>query len=118
MCRKKKKVLIIDDQEKARELLDVTLRKMDLELFKSSNCSNGIRIAKSELPDLILLDNMMPEIDGITTCKILKRNPITSGIPIVFLTAKGSRLDVKVALEAGGEDYIVNLLETIQNLVR
>lgn len=120
MAPEKKKVLVIDDQEEVRELVEAALRDGGFEIFKASGGREGIQIAKNTRPDIILLDIMMPNFDGISTCKILKRNPITIEIPVIFLTAKHGKEDVKAALQAGGKDYVMkpfspdDLLKRIQ----
>ena len=73
MNSKKKKVLVIDDQLEIRELVDITLRGTEFDVLKASGGKEGIQIAKEQKPDLILLDIMMPVVDGYMTCKILKR---------------------------------------------
>ena len=106
MNSEKKKVLVIDDQLEIRELVDITLRGTEFDVLKASGGKEGILIAKQQKPDLILLDIMMPKFDGYVTCKVLKRNPDTRDIPVIFLTAKKSKEDIQTALKAGGSDYI------------
>jgi len=123
MERVMKKILVIDDQEEVRELVAVALRSELFEVLKSASGRDGIQVAKNEHPDIILLDIMMPGFDGIATCRILKRNPITKNIPVIFLTAKSSKEDVKAAFEAGGKDYVAkpfspdDLLKRIQKWI-
>lgn len=120
MTSEKKKILVIDDQKEVRDLVEASLRDGGFEIFKASGGREGIQIAKNTRPDIIILDIMMPNFDGIATCKILKRNPITKKIPVIFLTAKHGKEDVKAALQAGGKDYVMkpfspdDLLERIQ----
>ena len=120
MASEKKKILVIDDQEEVRDLVEAALRDGGFEIFKASGGREGIQIAKNTRPDIIILDIMMPNFDGIATCKILKRNPITKEIPVIFLTAKHGKEDVKAALQAGGKDYVMkpfspdDLLKRIQ----
>ena len=102
-----KKILVVDDQAEVRELVEVTLRSEEFEIIQAKSALEAIEKAKSEKPDLIILDIMMPNFDGIATCKILKRNPITKKIPVIFLTAKHGKEDVKAALQAGGKDYVM-----------
>ena len=107
MQSKKVKVLIIDDQKEILDLVADTLGNKEFAVTKANNGRDGFRTAKSELPDIILLDIVMPGYDGITTCKTLKRDPATKKIPVLFLTAHHSDEDVKNARIAGGDDYIV-----------
>lgn len=101
-----KKILIIDDQLEVRELIAVTLSAPEFTVLRASNGRDGIQIAKKQSPDLILLDISMPQYDGIATCKTLKRDDETKRIPIIFLTARQAREDVRKAIDAGGVDYI------------
>jgi len=118
MGPKKKKVLVIDDQLEIRELVDVTLRGTEFDILKASGGKEGIQIAKEQNPDLILLDIMMPVYDGYMTCKILKRNTRTKNIPVIFLTAKKTKEDIKEALKTGGSDYIVKPFSPSELLTR
>ncbi len=118
MNSKKKKVLVIDDQLEIRELVDVTLRGTEFDVLKASGGKEGIQIAREQKPDLILLDIMMPVYDGYMTCKVLKRNPATKDIPVIFLTAKKTKEDIKEALKAGGSDYIVKPFSPSEFLTR
>ncbi len=93
----KKKVLVIDDNEEILDLVDSTLRGSEFEVYKASNGFEGIQIANKLRPDIILLDIMMPELDGFTMCNILKQSSVTNDIPVIFLTA----------LQVGGSDYIL-----------
>ncbi|MBT4484620.1 MAG: response regulator [Candidatus Latescibacteria bacterium] len=103
----KKIVLVIDDQQEIRELIYVSLRGTEFEVIEASNGRGGILAAKDKKPDVILLDIMMPGFDGYMTCKVFKRNPDTKDIPVIFMTAKKEREDIKKALAAGASDYIM-----------
>jgi len=103
--RERQKVLIIDDTLANIELLYQILEG-DFVLFFSKNGSAGLRVALRELPDLILLDIMMPDMDGYQVCKLLKEDPRTARIPVVFVTALGSLEDEARGLECGAIDYI------------
>jgi len=118
MNSEKKKVLIIDDQEEIRELIDVTLRGTEFDVLKAVNGKEGIQIAKEQKPDLILLDIAMPVFDGYMTCKVLKRNSVTKEIPVVFLTGKKTKENINAALKVGGSDYIVKPFSPSELLVR
>jgi len=107
MNSKKKKILVIDDQLEIRELVDVTLRGTEFDVLKASGGKEGIQIAKEQKPHIILLDIIMPKIDGYMTCKILKRNPTTKDIPVIFLTARKTKEDIQKSMKVGGSDYIM-----------
>jgi two-component system, OmpR family, alkaline phosphatase synthesis response regulator PhoP len=103
----KEKILVVDDEEDILELVRYNLAK---ERYRVSSALSGeiaLQKAREERPDLILLDLMLPGLDGLTVCRELKRDPLTSSTPIVMLTAKGEEADIVVGLELGADDYIV-----------
>ncbi len=102
----KPKVLIIDDNYDNILLAMALLKKLDLQLSYSLSGAEGIELAKKDLPDVILLDVMMPEMDGIEVCRLIKNNPLTQDISIIFVSAKTEIDSVVSALGAGGVDYI------------
>jgi DNA-binding response OmpR family regulator len=103
-----KKILIVDDQFEVRELVEVTLRVKDYQIFKAKSGEEAIEIARAEKPDLIIMDVMMPGgMDGLETTRILKNNPETKDINIIMLTAKGQEADKKSGFEAGADDYFI-----------
>ena len=102
-----KKILIIDDNSAWRYLVIHELQKQGYTTFSANNGIAGIETAKQNKPDLILLDILMPGIDGFEVCRILKKDPLLKNIPIVFITAKAHKTDVILGLESGGTSYIV-----------
>ncbi len=117
----KTKILVIDDHRETRELIAQLLRKNSFEVILAPGGREGVQIAKFKKPDMILLDMNMPFYNGIQTCKVLKRHPVTKKIPVIFLTASRDSDDVKGAMLAGGVDYIAkpfdpdNMLSRINN---
>ncbi len=102
-----KKILIIDDETEICELIQMTLEMNGFSQIRIvKDGKSGINAAKFWLPDVILLDLMLPELDGLKVCKILKNNPETADIPIIMLTAKDTPTDIVVGLELGASDYI------------
>ena len=100
-------ILIIDDEEPIRELLNLTLQSAGFNsILEASNGEDGLALANRYLPDLILLDLMLPGMDGLSVCRQLKTSPATQMIPIIMLTAKSDESDIVVGLEMGGNDYI------------
>jgi len=102
-----KKILVIDDNEKNRKLINVILVKSGFQVIEAENGEEGINIAKSERPDLILMDIQMPMMNGINASQILKSNLLTEHIPVIALTSlamKGDR--ERIILEAGCDGYI------------
>jgi two-component system phosphate regulon response regulator PhoB len=100
------KILVVEDEEDVLELICFNLEKGGFLVDSAMNGRDAIEKAKSTSPDLILLDLMLPEVDGLEACKILKKNASTETIPIVMLTAKGTEADIVTGLEMGADDYI------------
>jgi two-component system phosphate regulon response regulator PhoB len=102
----KAKILIVEDDRDIAELIQYNLAKEGYTVSLADNGEKGFKIAKTSLPDLIVLDIMLPGMDGLEVCKLLKVDPKTQGIPVVMLTAKSEESDVVTGLELGAEDYI------------
>jgi two-component system, OmpR family, alkaline phosphatase synthesis response regulator PhoP len=100
------RILAVDDEEDIRELLRYNLEKDGFEVSAAESGEKALELLRSEKPDLILLDLMLPGMDGFEVCRILKRNTGTSAIPIVILSAKGEESDVVAGLELGADDYV------------
>jgi len=96
----------VDDEEDILDLVDYVLSKEGYEVIKLRTGEEILRRVKSEIPDLILLDLMLPGVDGLDVCKVLKHTADTSGIPVIMLTAKGEEADIVTGLELGADDYI------------
>jgi len=102
-----KTILIIDDEEPIRELLKLTLQSAGIDsILESSNGEDGLALATRYMPDLILLDLMLPGMDGLSVCRRLKSSPDTQMIPIIMLTARSDESDIVIGLEMGANDYI------------
>ena len=106
-----KKILLIDDEQDILEILSYNLEKEGYQVFTADNGNDGIEKAKEILPDLILLDVMMPEKDGIETCQDLRRIPELESTLIVFLSARGEEFSQLAGFEAGGNDYVVKVIK-------
>ena len=113
-----KRILVIDDLPENVFLLQDRLESEGYEILTAYDGKTGINKAISELPDLILLDVMMPEMNGIEVCKTLVSNPSTVNIPIILVTAKAGAEDTKEGLEAGAFDYIKKPFNKIELLAR
>jgi len=98
------KILVIDDEEPTAQLIGMLLERRGFEVIKAFRAEDGLRQAYRHQPDLVLLDIMMPDMDGWEVCKRLRE---MSEVPIVFLTARGEVKDVVRGLEMGADDYIV-----------
>ena len=99
-------ILVVDDEEDIQELVRYNLVRNGLTVTVVGTGEAAVETARSKLPDMILLDLMLPGIDGLEVCNILKHDQRTSHIPIVMLTARGEEADVVAGLELGADDYI------------
>jgi two-component system phosphate regulon response regulator PhoB len=106
------KVLIVDDEPDILELLRFNLSREGYQVSSAASGEEALGIAQSEIPDLIVLDLMLPGVDGLEVTKILKNNSGTRDIPIVMLTAKGEEADIVTGLELGADDYITKPFST------
>jgi two-component system, OmpR family, phosphate regulon response regulator PhoB len=103
-----KKILVVDDVEEVRDLVEKTLRRTDRQVFKAENGEKGVEMAIAEGPDLVMMDVMMPgAIDGLEATRMLKKHPRTKACKVILLTAKGQTVDREKGTEAGADDYIV-----------
>lgn len=101
-----KKILIIDDEKDIAETIGYNLKKEGFGFILAHDGESGFASAKENIPDLILLDLMLPGIDGMEVFNLLKRNEATADIPVIMLTAKGEETDKVVGLELGADDYV------------
>ena len=110
-----KKILIVEDEANIRELLRLYLEREGYAVLEAENDVEGIKLWKSEKPDMLLLDVMMPVMDGWAVCKEIRAE---SDVPIIMLTAKGETADRVSGLEMGADDYIVKPLEMPEVIAR
>jgi DNA-binding response OmpR family regulator len=119
----RKKILVVDDDAELVELLSFNLKQAGYAIGTASNGVEAIKKARSLAPDLILLDVMMPELDGFAVCEILRRDSATASIPIMLLTALSSELGRMAGLGSGATDFLPKpfsprlLIERIGNLL-
>lgn len=102
-----KKIFIVEDEPDIVNLVAHNLRKEKFEVSIFYDGESFLKALEDDLPDLVVLDLMLPGIDGLEVCKIMRSNEKTQPIPIVILTAKGSEVDVVLGLELGADDYMV-----------
>jgi two-component system alkaline phosphatase synthesis response regulator PhoP len=120
----KEKILVIEDEEDIQELLKYNLAKEGYQVQAELTGEAGLETARRSLPDLILLDLMLPGVDGLEVCRMLKGDHRTQLIPIVMLTAKGEEADVVTGLEVGADDYITKpfspkvVIARVRNILR
>lgn len=102
----KAKILVVDDEPDAVELIEFNLKAAGYEVVTAADGEEALKKARSLLPSLIILDLMLPEVDGLEVCKILRRDSRTSAVPIIMLTAKAAEIDRVLGLELGADDYL------------
>jgi two-component system phosphate regulon response regulator PhoB len=100
------RILVVDDEPDAVELVAFNLKAAGYDVATAADGDEALRKARSQLPDLMVLDLMLPEVDGLEVSKILRRGPATAGIPIIMLTAKAAEIDRVLGLELGADDYV------------
>jgi CRP-like cAMP-binding protein/CheY-like chemotaxis protein len=119
-----KKVLIIEDNNDIRENVVEILQLAGYDVYEANNGKQGVELANKNLPDIILCDIMMPELDGYGVLYMLNKNPETAATPFIFLTAKAERLDLRKGMEMGADDYLtkpfddMDLLNAIESRLR
>lgn len=118
------KILVVDDEPDIVDFISYNLNKEGYEVSTANDGLDGVKMAESQKPDLIILDIMMPRLDGVETCEHLRRNPLFKNTLIVFLTALGDEQSEIKGLNAGADDYIVKpikpklLLSRVNALLR
>jgi two-component system phosphate regulon response regulator PhoB len=104
--RVRTKILVVDDEPEAVELVEFNLRQAGFDVLTAGDGAEALKKARTLLPSLIVLDLMLPEIDGLEVCKMLRRDPVTKLIPIVMVTARAAEIDRILGLELGADDYV------------
>jgi len=119
-----KKILIIEDEAELVNLIELRLKSASFEVIAAYDGEKGLKMAQEEKPDLILLDIIMPKIDGLVVCRRLKDGPETSKIPIIIITASGGKNLQQRSRDAGADDLVIkpfeaeDLLSKISNYVK
>jgi two-component system phosphate regulon response regulator PhoB len=119
-----KRILIVDDEEDILELVEYNLLQNQYLTETAATGEEGLRLARDKNPDLIILDLMLPGIDGLDICRLLKSDPQTNTIPILMLSAKGEEADIVKGLELGADDYVTKpfspkvLVARVQSILR
>lgn len=110
------RILIIEDNNDIRESTAEILMLGNYEVFQAINGKDGVELAVKHLPDVILCDIMMPELDGYGVLHLLNKTPETSAIPFIFLTAKTERIDMRKGMEMGADDYLTKPFDDVELL--
>jgi two-component system alkaline phosphatase synthesis response regulator PhoP len=109
------RILVVDDEPAVTDLLAYNLRKANYEALVAADGAEALRLARQAAPDLILLDIMLPKLDGLDICRELRKN---SSIPIIMISARGEEIDRVVGLELGADDYLVKPFSMRELLAR
>src|SRR5438105_7676803 len=102
----KTKILVVDDEPDVLHLVEHNLLAANYEIITAADGAEALKRARAALPNLIILDLMLPELDGLEVCKLLRRDPSTAAIPIIMLTARAAEMDRVLGLELGADDYV------------
>jgi two-component system, OmpR family, alkaline phosphatase synthesis response regulator PhoP len=111
-------ILVVDDEQDLLDLIEYNLKKEGYDVLKAENGVEGIRVAKDRRPNLVLLDIMMPKMDGIQTCEQMRSDPDLKHIPIIFLTARSDEKTEIEGLDKGADDFITKPISTTKLLSR
>ncbi|HLV68405.1 MAG TPA: response regulator transcription factor [Polyangiaceae bacterium] len=112
------KILIVEDEQDLRRVLEYNLRQSGHEVLAAGFGHEGLRLAREQRPDLVLLDLMLPDLAGTEVCKQLKEGSGTRGIPVLMVTARGEEIDRVVGFELGADDYVVKPFSVRELLLR
>ncbi|MDX2111709.1 MAG: response regulator [Verrucomicrobiota bacterium] len=115
---KNPKILVVDDQPVNVKLLEFKLSREGMTVLIAYNGKEALELVRSELPDIILLDIMMPDLDGMEVCRQIREDNATRDIPIIFITAKSSKEGKIAGLKAGADDYITKPIDLDETLAR
>lgn len=114
----KQTILVVDDEQDLLDLIEYNLRKEGFQVLKAENGQDAIHIAKEMKPDLVLLDIMMPQMDGIEVCDRMREDPDLKQIPIIFLTARSDEKTEVEGLNKGADDFITKPISTTKLISR
>ncbi|NLY40007.1 MAG: response regulator [Desulfovibrionales bacterium] len=111
-------ILLVEDEKDIRELLALTCKREGFAVLETENGAKALTLAREKKPDAIVLDLMLPGLDGLSVCKALQRDPDTAAIPVIMLTARGEEIDRIVGFEVGASDYVVKPFSTREVMLR
>jgi two-component system phosphate regulon response regulator PhoB len=114
----KPRILVVDDEPEAVELVEFNLKQAGYAVMTAADGAEALKKARSQTPDLIVLDVMLPEMNGFEICKTLRFEPATARIPIIMLTAKAAEIDRVLGLELGADDYLTKPFSPRELLLR
>lgn len=114
----KQTILVVDDEQDLLDLIEYNLKKEGFDVLKAEDGEGGIEMARKHAPDLVLLDIMMPKMDGLEVVELMKEDDDLKQIPIIFLTARGDEKTEVESLNRGGDDYITKPISTTKLISR
>jgi two-component system phosphate regulon response regulator PhoB len=112
------RILVVEDEPDLRQVLEYNLRQAGHEVLTAGRGDEGLRVAREQRPDLVLLDLMLPDTPGTEVCRSLKDNATTKTIPVMMVTARGEEIDRVVGFELGADDYVVKPFSVRELLLR
>jgi two-component system phosphate regulon response regulator PhoB len=112
------RIVVIEDEDAIRDVVAYNLERAGFAVTTASNGRDGLRLVRDLTPELVLLDLMLPEVDGIEVCRSLRADPATAAIPVIMLTAKDEEGDIVDGLEAGADDYVTKPFSTRELVAR
>ncbi|MGQ9654896.1 MAG: response regulator, partial [Thermodesulfobacteriota bacterium] len=101
-----KKILVVEDEEDLLDLIDYNLRQAGFRVLRAADGQEGLRLAQREKPDLVILDLMLPKMDGKEVCRRIRQGEQTRLVPVVMVTAKSEEIDRIIGFEIGADDYV------------
>jgi CheY-like chemotaxis protein len=101
------KILVAEDERDIRDLISFTLQFAGHQVLTANNGEEAVQLTIQEIPDLVLTDVRMPKMTGYEACKLIKANPATQHIPVIFLSAKGQEAEVQTGLDSGADEYLL-----------
>jgi len=112
------RILVVEDDDDIAQLLAITMKKAGFDVAISDNGYEALNLIRKHPPDLLILDLMIPGIDGLEVCKAMKRDPRTAAVPVLIVTARGEEIDRIIGLELGADDYVVKPFSPRELLLR